>query len=109
MKPYKKAQLVPLVGLLDRRRRLTDKQREEIQELYAKGGIGTRRLAAMFNVSRSLVCLIVNPARAQAARDRMKAHWKDYAKKRGKAYAAKAVREWRRYKYALYMANTNNN
>lgn len=80
MKPYLKAQSIPLVGLQDRRRRLTDKQREEIRELYAKGDIGTRRLAAMFGVSRSLVMLIVSPERAQAVRDRFKAHWRDYAK-----------------------------
>ena len=105
MKPYHKAQLVPLVGLQDRRRRLTDNQREEIRELYAKGDIGTRRLAAMFRVSRSLVMFIVSPERAQAVRDRFKAHWRDYARKHGKAYHAASIRNTRNYKYKLYKEN----
>lgn len=105
MKPYLKAQSIPLVGLQDRRRRLTDKQREEIRELYAKGEIGTRRLAAMFGVSRSLVMLIVSPERAQAVRDRFKAHWRDYARRRGKAYHAASVRNTRNYKYKIYKEN----
>lgn len=102
MKPYLKAQSIPLAGLQDRRRRLTDKQREEIRELYAKGDIGTRRLAAMFGVSRSLVMLIVSPERAQAVRDRSKAHWRDYARRYGKAYHAASVRNTRNYKYKIY-------
>ena len=102
MKPYAKAQLVPLVGLKDRRRRLTDKQRAEIRELYAKGDVGTRPLARMFGVSRSLVAIIVNPTRAQAVKDRFKAHWRDYARKRGKAYHAASVRNTRNYKYKLF-------
>lgn len=102
MKPYAKAQTIPLEGLSDRRRVLTEKQKAEIKEIYAKGEIGTRPLARMFGCSRSLVCMIVNPERAERARARFKAHWREYAKRHGKAAHAAAVRKTRNYKYALY-------
>lgn len=105
MKPYAKAQTIPLVGLQDRRRVITDAQREQIREIYAQGKIGTRRIAALFGCSRSLVQLIVNTARAARVRDRLKAHWRDYAKKYGKARHAADVRNLRRYKYALMKNN----
>lgn len=109
MKPYAKAQTIPLEGLADRRRVLTDAQKQDIREIYAKGGISTRNLARMYGCSRSLVCLLVNPERAERTRARMKAHWREYAKKYGKAYHAASVRNTRNYKYRLLkesIANT---
>lgn len=102
MKPYAKAQTIKLDGLLDRRRVLTDKQKAEIRELYAKGGIGTRRIAAMYGCSRSLVCIIVNPERARRVRERFAEHWKEYSQKYGKNERARAMRNWRNYKYRLF-------
>lgn len=102
MKPYQKAQAVPLQGLEDRRRRLTDEQKEEMRRIYAKGGIGTRRLGKMFGVSRSLAVIVVNPERAQKVRDRIAAHWREYYKKYGKEYHAAAMRRTRNYKYKIY-------
>lgn len=104
MKPYARAQLVPLDEMKDRRRVLTDKQKEQIKEIYAKGDIGTRPLAKMFGCSRSLVMLIVNPKRAKAVQERFKAHWRDYAERYGNAAHAAAIRKTRNYKYALYKA-----
>ena len=104
MKPYARAQLVPLDGLKDRRRVLTEKQKEQIKEIYAQGNIGTRPLAKKFGCSRSLVMLIVNPERAKAVQERFKAHWRDYAERRGKDAHAAAIRNTRNYKYALYKA-----
>lgn len=102
MKPYLKAQTIRLGGLQDRRRVLTDAQKQEIRELYAKGDVGTRSLARMFGVSRSLVVIIVNPTRAQAVKDRGKAHWREYARKYGKARHAADMRNTRNYKYKLF-------
>lgn len=102
MKPYAKAQLIPLSGLADRRRRLTESQREEIREEYRKGDIGLQRLAKRYGVSKSLVGIIVNPERARKVSERFKAHWRDYAKKYGKAAHSKAVCNTRNYKYQLY-------
>lgn len=105
MKPYAKAQTIPLNGLRDRRRRLTEKQKAEIRERYAQGDIGTRPLARMYGVSRSLVALLVNPDRAERVKARFKEHWREYYKKHGKAYHAKSMRNWRNYKYRIYKEN----
>lgn len=104
MKPYKKAQLIKLEGLLDRRRRLTDQDKEKIRELYATGKYGHRPLARMFRVSRSLIRIVVDPDCAKKVRDRFKAHWKDYAKKKTKEMRAAEMRNVRNYKYGLYKA-----
>ena len=37
MKPYAKAQTIRLQGMQDRRRRLTDKDKDDIRKLYAEG------------------------------------------------------------------------
>jgi len=104
MKPYKKAQEIPLEGLLDRRRRLTEEDKEHIRRMYAIGKYGHRAIARMFNVSRSLIRIVVNPEVARKTRERFKAHWKDYARKRTKAQHAADIRSVRNYKYGLYKA-----
>lgn len=102
MKPYAKAQTIPLTEKTDRRRVLTEKQKQEIREIYAKGELGTRRIAALFGCSRSLVQLVINPEIAERNKARFKAHWRDYHNARGQAYYTRAIRNWRNYKYALY-------
>ena len=108
MKPYAKAQIIPLKGMEDRRRVLTDEQKQEIREIYATGKIGTRPLARLFGCSRSLVCLIVNPERLERQKNRIKEHWRDYYKKYGKTYHAAAVRNWRNYKYKVMKEKQKN-
>ena len=103
MKPYAKAQTIPLDGLEDRRRRLTEAQKAEIRDLYAKGDIGMRSLASLFGVSRSLISILVNPERAAKVKARGAAHWKDYRRKYGKDYAAAAARHTKNYKYRVYL------
>lgn len=103
MKPYAKAQTVRLEGMEDRRRRLTEAQKDDIRERYAQGDIGMRPLARMFGVSRDLVRIIVDPRRAERVKARFKAHWRDYSRKRSKATHAAAIRKTRNYKYKLYM------
>ena len=108
MKPYAKAQTIRLEGPEDRRRRLTEAQKQEIRERYTKGGIGMRPLASMFGVSRDLVRLIVDPRRADHVKARFKAHWRDYSRKYGKAAHAAAVRNTRNHKYGIYKHKANN-
>ena len=106
MKPYAKAQTIPLEGLADRRRVLTENQKDKIRELYAKGDIGMRPLARMFGCSRSLVRIIINPEIAERNRERFKEKWREYAQKYGKARHAAAVRNTRNYKYRLLKERT---
>lgn len=66
--PYK-SEKIKLNGLQDRRRKLTDDQKEQIKRIYATGVCGTRPLAKEFGVSRSTIQAIVSPARAESLRE----------------------------------------
>ena len=97
--PYKSSN-IKLSEKQDRRRKLTDAQKEEIKRIYAEGNLGTRPIAKMFNVSRSTIQVIVNPAIAKRHHDRMAQHWKDY--RPSKEEWAAIMREHRHYKHELY-------
>ena len=104
MKPYAKAQTVKYTGLQDRRRKLTDDDRAEVLRIRQETGAGYRTIARQFGVSRSLVRLICDPEVAKRNRERMAAMWRKYREQRAPAENAKAVRDWRRRKYKMYMA-----
>ena len=84
----------------DRRRKLTEAQKEEIRQLYADGKGSWKALAGKYHVSKSTIGIIVSPERAEKARARVKAHWRDYYdRERNTA----AVRSNRRYRQELYL------
>lgn len=63
---------------LDRRRKLTDAQKAEIEARFKAGGVSQRQLAKEYGVSRKLIQLIVDPE-AKARNDQhIKEHWRDY-------------------------------
>ena len=84
----------------DRRRKLTDEQKEKIRELYATKEYSSRTLAQMYGVSKSTVLIIVNPSRARQVSQRIKEHWKDYQPT--KDVRAAIMKEHRHYKRDLY-------
>ena len=98
--PYK-SEKIKLSPTQDRRRKLTDEQKEEIKKLYATGLIGQRPLAKQFGVSRSLIQVIVNPEIAEKKKQRIKEHWRDY--RPSKEEWAETIREHRHYKQELYL------
>ena len=98
--PYK-SEKIKLPPNKDRRRKLTDEQREEIKRIYATGICGMRPLAKKFGVSRSLIQIIVNPNVAERKRQYTKDHWRDYRPSKEKWN--ETVREHRKYKQALYL------
>ena len=98
--PYK-CEKIKLSEKQDRRKKLTDAQREEIKRIYAEGNLGTRPIAKMFGVNRSTIQVIVNPAIAQRQHDRAAQHWRDY--RPSKEEWAKTMREHRQYKHELYV------
>lgn len=104
MKPYAKAQTIRLQGMQDRRRRLTDKDKDDIRKLYAEGKHSLRSLARMYHVSRSLILITVNPRRAMAVKEREREHWRDYAYKYGKEYRARMARNVKNHHYRLFKA-----
>ncbi len=98
--PYK-SEKIKLPPTKDRRRKLTDEQKEEIRLIYADGKVGTRPLAKQFGVSRSLIQIIVNPDIAERKKQYVKDHWRDY--RPSKKDWAETMKEHRHYKQELYL------
>lgn len=97
--PYK-SEKIRLKGMQDRRKRLTDKQREEIKELYGMGNYSLNDLAREYNVSKKTILLIVNKESAERAKEYRKEHWREWART-GKE-RNEAVKKYRKYKQELY-------
>lgn len=97
--PYK-SEKIKLKGLQDRRKRLTDEQREEIKNLYGTGHYSLNGLAKMFSVSKKTVLLIVNENSAERAKQYRKEHWKEW-QQTGEEWN-EVKRKHRKYKQELY-------
>lgn len=97
--PYKSAN-IKLKGLQDRRRKLTDEQREEIKDLYGTGNFSLNQLAKRFDVSKKTILLIVNHESAANAKKYRQENWKNW-QRTGEEWNA-IMREHRRYKQKLY-------
>ena len=63
---------------LDRRRKLSDAQKAEIESRYKAGGVSQRQLAAEYGVSRKLIQLIVDPDAMERNKKHIAEHWRDY-------------------------------
>lgn len=98
--PYK-SETIPLRGLQDRRRKLTDEQKQLIGKEYETGNWSLNKLAQRFGVSKKTILLIVNPESAERAKQYRKENWKEF--QRSKEERTKATREYRRYKQSLYL------
>ena len=98
--PYK-SEKIKLQGLQDRRKKLTDQQREEIKELYGTGLFSLNDLAKRFEVSKKTVLLIVNKESAENAKRYRKENWKEW--KGTKEEHKEAIKRTRRYKQDLYI------
>ena len=98
--PYK-SEKIKLSGLQDRRKKLTDEQREEIRKLYGTGCYSLNGLAKRFEVSKKTVLLIVNESSAEKARQYRKEHWTEW--KGSKEEHREAIKKTRRYKQKLYI------
>ena len=97
--PYK-SEKIKLQGMQDRRKKLTDEQREEIKDLYGSGFYSLNNLAKRFNVSKKTILLIVNKNSADKAKEYRKEHWREWQRK-GEEHN-KAIMNTRRYKNKLY-------
>lgn len=98
--PYK-SEKIKLKGLQDRRKKLTDEQREEIKGLYETGCYSLNNLAKRFNVSKKTILLIVNKESEEKARQYRKDHWKEW-QRTGEEHN-KAIMNTRKYKHELYV------
>ena len=98
--PYK-SEKIKLKGLQDRRKKLTDAQRQEIKELYATGSFSLNGLAKVYGVSKKTVLLIVNEESAERAKQYRKDHWEQW--KGTKEEHREAIKKTRRYKHELML------
>ena len=98
-----KSEKIKLPKELDRRRKLSDEQREEIKEKYATGLYSQRALAREYNVSRRLISFIVDEEKAKRNAELLKKRKADGRYKPTKEEWAEIQREHRRYKQELYI------
>ena len=98
--PYK-SEKIKLPPTKDRRRKLTDEQKEEIRKIYASGICGMRPISKQFGVSKKTIQLIVKPEAKQRQHDYVAANWRKY--RPSKEEWAATIREHRHYKQALYV------
>ena len=98
--PYK-SEKIKLKETQDRRKKLTEGQREKIRELYSTGLYSLNELARQHNVSKKIILLIVNKESAERAKEYRKEHWKEWQRK-GEEHA-EAIRKTRKYKQELYL------
>lgn len=96
--PYK-SERIPLSQEQDRRRKLTDSQKDLIRQEYKTGHHSLNSLARKYNVSKKTILLIVNPESKAKNDERIKNHWRDYY---NTEEHNKAMRDTRKYKYSLY-------
>lgn len=100
--PYK-SEKIKLSKELDRRVKLTDKQREEIRDKYATGLYSQRTLAKEYNVSRRLITFVLDEEKQKRNAELLKERKLDGRYKPTKEEWAKTVREHRKYKQELYL------
>lgn len=84
---------------LDRRRKLSDSQRDEIRHKYSTGFYSLNGLAKEYNVSKKTVLLIVNPESKRKNDERIKGHWRDYSPSKEERNAI--MRKHRAYKHKV--------
>lgn len=96
--PYK-AEKQKLPPELDRRRKLSDVQKDEIKHKYSTGSYSLNGLAKEYNVSKKTVLLTVNPESKRKNDERIKDHWRDYTPSKEERNAI--MREHRAYKHKV--------
>ena len=100
--PYK-TEKMKLPPELDRRRKISDEQKEEIKHKYATGLYSLNGLAKEYGVSKKSILLIVNPNSKRKNDARIKEHWRDYRPNKEERNAI--MREHRAYKNRVLKEN----
>ena len=88
----------------DKRRKLTEEDKEDIKALYERGGYSQRGLARLYNVSRRLIQFIIDPSSLEENIMRRKERggsMQYYDKDKNKNY----IKTHRHYKKDLYNKN----
>lgn len=95
-----KFEKIPM-GAFDRRRKLSDEDREEIKNLRERGW-SLRRIADSYGVSRTLITMICSPDVAEKYKVARKNRSLDGRYKKTKEQRAEIMRKHREYKRKLF-------
>lgn len=87
--------------IYDRRRKLTEEQKQEIRRIREADGMSQAALAQMFGVSKRLVQLILDPEKEKIAKQRYAERAKDGRYAKSKAEAAAIYREYKERRQTL--------
>lgn len=101
--PYKIEKIKISGTKYDRRSKLSDEQRAEIQALYASGEYSQRKLAEKYKVSRRLIQFVTDPEKQARNSELAKINKKEGRYRPSKESWAATIREHRRYKHELYL------
>ena len=97
-----KSEKIKLPEKYDKRRKLTNDQKDEIRQKYESGFCSLQSLANEYGVSKKTILLIANPKSKEKNDKRIKDHWKEY--QASKDERNKIMRDHRQYKQELYMS-----
>lgn len=100
--PYKSEKIKIEGTKLDRRRKLTEDQKEYIRWLREEEKLSQRQLAAMFGVSRRLITFVLDPEKEKRSRAAFKQRKKEGRYKYTKEQWAEVIKEHRHYKEKLH-------
>lgn len=100
--PYKSEKIKIAGTSHDRRRKLTEDQKDYIRWLREEKGLSQRQLAAMFGVSRRLITFILDPEKEKRSKAIQKQHKQEGRYKYTKEEWAEVMREHRHYKEKLH-------
>lgn len=100
--PYKSEKIRIAGTKHDRRRKLTEDQKDYIRWLRKEENLSQRQLAAMFGVSRRLITFILDPEKEKRNKARAKKLRADGRYKYTKEEWAATMKEHRHYKHELY-------
>ena len=100
--PYKSEKIKIDGTKLDRRRKLTEDQKDYIRWLREEEGLSQRKLAAMFGVSRRLITFILDPEKEKKNKVRAKQLRQEGRYKYTNEQWAETMKEHRRYKEKLH-------
>lgn len=103
--PYKvDTDRIKLSDTQDRRRKITDEQRDEIRTLYANGR-SIRSIARQYGVYPRTISIICKPETRAALREYTKEHWREFQQPKERRTAA--IRETRRYRQRVLNDNSD--
>ena len=98
--PYKSEKIKIQGTLYDRRRKLTNEQKEQIKTRYKNGGISLSQLAKIYNVSLSTIKMCIYERLKETKKQYIKENWKRYSDREA---LTEATRKTRRYKQNLFL------